>query len=191
MVAGQRTVSNAGSGNSANDLDRSGSDDRRKRRAYDFDSGNLAPRFSKISFGLHALIWVLVGALLSPFLYWALIDTAPPISFISAIVKPDSGAPGARVQTEYRVNILRDQYDCSLDVERSWQDNAGRGWPSGNANLAYNAGPNTINLTMVVPMDAAAGAAAINNRILYSCNPWQRLFPQRIAMPLLSVQVIR
>lgn len=116
-------------------------------------------------------------------------DFAPPLTFGEADLIPDSVAPGGRVMTYYKVDIIR---DCALDVSRATTDGAKIVWPATTIHLTHMAvGPGSINLAMVIPTDAAAGSADITNTYRYICNPWQAMFSPWQAMPALSVTVER
>jgi len=116
-------------------------------------------------------------------------DITPPITFGEATLIPDSIAPGGRVMTYYKVNVVR---DCSLDVSRQTTDAAEIVWPATTIHITKMAiGPGSINLAMVIPTDAADGLASFTNTVKYVCNPWQALFSPWQPMPLLSVDVDR
>lgn len=139
------------------------------------------------------LVGVVLGlvAIAAGFIVPWVLDDTPPFVFGTATAIPDSGAPGASVKTNYVVNVVRGQDKCWVDAERAWVDSQGRGAPPAPMHLPYDAGANVIGLTMNIPADAAPGSAAIANEIQWSCNPWQRLFPQHEPMPPLSVTVVR
>lgn len=155
----------------------------------------------KVSLWLHALIWVIGAIIVTPIIYWMLDDT-PPLSFISASTDVTSAKPGFPAMTTYVVDVKRNAKtclpevkcvapDCSIEAERSWTDADGRVWPSPTVHLSYAKGRNSIGLTMVIPTNAVDGAANVTNALLWSCNPWQKLFAKRMSMPPLTVIVAR
>lgn len=156
----------------------------------------------KVSLWLHALIWVIGAIIVTPIIYWVL-DDAPPIHFAGGEhTNVTAAKPGFPVETTYYADVLRnsktclpevkcDLPECSLDAERAWTDANGQGIPSTTMHLSYSKGRNPISITMVIPSNAYPGAANITNAILWACNPIQRLFPRRMAMPPLTVIVDR
>lgn len=148
-----------------------------------FDAVRQA-RVSIIGFWLLAAV-----ALISP-VYWVL-DPLPPMHFVKASVRPESNTPGGRVTAYYNVEVTRDASECSVDVERAWTDAKGFRWPATTAHLPYGLGPQVIALTMSIPMDSAPGMSTIANTVRWACNPFQQIFPRRLGMPPLMVDVVR
>lgn len=132
-------------------------------------------------------VWLFAIVLMGAVVPW-IVGGPAPMTFQSAEAVPDSATPGGRVTAYYRANVTR---ECNLDFEREWVDAKGFRWPSATAHGRYPVGLTPIGLTMVIPMDAAPGKATINNTILYSCNPWEALFPRSLPMPDLYVEVQR
>lgn len=155
----------------------------------------------KVSLWLHLAIWIVGAIIVTPIIYWIL-DDAPPLRFISESTDVTAAKPGFPVMTTYVVDILRNAKtclpevkcaapDCSIEAERSWTDADGRMWPSPTVHLSYAEGRNSIGLTMVIPSNAADGAANVTSAILWFCNPWQKSFAKRMPMPPLTVTVQR
>lgn len=155
-------------------------------------AGDLA-HFFQIGFWgkiLVGTIWLAIAVGLFLLGSWTY-DTEPPVQFLSASVVPSDSTPGSRVMTYYKVKVVRGWTECTLDVERSWLDAHGNEWPSPTAHLKYAPGAVDIGLTMSVPMDAWAGVSTVENTLVSSCNPLQKIFPRREPMPILQVNVQR
>lgn len=188
MALGERRISDSHLGISENNWYRPGWDDRGGGRR-DFHLPK-STGLGKVSFRAKLMVWLATALLIGPLVFWSL-DARPPIEVIKATVVPDGGSVGSRVTAYYEVVVKRDHFECNLDVERQWIDSKGFVWPNPTAHLAYSGGPQIIRLTMAIPMDAFPGRSNISNVLIWQCNPWQKIWPRRQALPPLNVEVTK
>ncbi len=137
----------------------------------------------------HFIIWMAMAFLILPFIP-QLVDHREPFVFTGATIQPEDGRPGSIVRTFYHGEYRRDG-DCDMFIKRTWVDAKGIEWILMPVKLRYDRGFRQIGLTLTVPTDAARGALRLIGEIEWSCNAFQRLFPQTTELPELTVYVAR